>query len=78
MCANLVADYKMRLTSVIAIKGFATKYWVKYLFDSLKWKSIYSFFWNAFYTQYIYICMYMFLLLFFCNVLMYYLIGCQN
>ncbi len=26
MCANLVANYKKRLTSVIAIKGFATKY----------------------------------------------------
>ncbi len=25
-------------------QGFATKYWVKYLFDSLKWESIYSFF----------------------------------
>ncbi len=26
MCANLVANYKKRLTSVIAKKGFATKY----------------------------------------------------
>ncbi len=26
MCANLVANYKKRLTSVIANKGFATKY----------------------------------------------------
>ncbi len=26
MCANLVANYKNRLTSVIANKGFATKY----------------------------------------------------
>ncbi len=50
MCANLVTNYKKRLTSVIANKGFATKYQVmfcngvKYLFDSLKCKSIYSFF----------------------------------
>ncbi len=50
MCANLVANYKKRLTSVIANKGFATKYYVmfcegfKYLFDSLKCKSIYNFF----------------------------------
>ncbi len=50
MCANLVANYKKRLTSVIANKGFATKYegmfceGVKYLFDSLKCKSIYTFF----------------------------------
>ncbi len=36
MCANLVANYKKRLTSVIANKGFATKY----LFHSLKCKSI--------------------------------------
>ncbi len=42
MCANLVANYKKRLTSVIANKGFATKYYVmfclgiKYLFDLLK------------------------------------------
>ncbi len=26
MCANLVTNYKKRLTSVIANKGFATKY----------------------------------------------------
>ncbi len=26
MCANQVANYKKRLTSVIANKGFATKY----------------------------------------------------
>ena len=26
MCANLVANYKKRLTSVIANEGFATKY----------------------------------------------------
>ncbi len=50
MCANLVANYKKRLTSVIANKGFATKYYVKfckgvkYLIDSLKCKSIYNFF----------------------------------
>ncbi len=49
MCANLVANYKKCLTSVIANKGFATKYYVmfcegvKYLFDSLKCKSIYNF-----------------------------------
>ncbi len=49
MCANLVANYKKRLTSVIAIKGFATKYevmfceGVKYLFHSLKCKSIDNF-----------------------------------
>ncbi len=46
MCANLVANYKKLLTSVIANKCFATKYWVmfcegvKYLFHSLKCKSI--------------------------------------
>ncbi len=50
MCANLVANCKKRLTSVIANKGFATKYQVmfcegvKYLFDTLKCKSIYNFF----------------------------------
>ncbi len=50
MCANLVANYKKHLTSVIASKGFATKYsvmfceGVKYLFHSLKCKSIYNFF----------------------------------
>ncbi len=50
MCANLVANYKKRLTSVIANKGFGTKYQVifcegvKYLFHSLKCKSIYNFF----------------------------------
>ncbi len=50
MCANLVANYKKRLTSVITNKGFATKYYVmfcegvKYLFHSLKCKSIYNFF----------------------------------
>ncbi len=50
MCANLVANYKKHLTSVIANKGFATKYYVmfakgvKYLFESLKCKSIYNFF----------------------------------
>ncbi len=49
MCANLVANYKKRLTSVIANKGFATKYQVmfcegvKYIFHSLKSKSIYNF-----------------------------------
>ncbi len=38
MCANLVANYKKHMTSVIANKGFATKYQVmfyegvKYLF----------------------------------------------
>ncbi len=41
MCANMVASYKKCLTSVIANKGFATKYWVvfceevKYLFHSM-------------------------------------------
>ncbi len=30
MCANLVANYKKRLTSVIANKGFATKYQVMF------------------------------------------------
>ncbi len=50
MCANLVANYKKRLTSVIVTKDFATKYWVmfcegvKYLLHSLKYKSIYNFF----------------------------------
>ncbi len=49
MCANQVANYKKRLTSVIANKGFATKYCmiceaVKHLFDSLKCKSMYNFF----------------------------------
>ncbi len=50
MCANLVANYKKHLTSVIANKGFATKYevmfceGVKYLFHSLKCKSNYNFF----------------------------------
>ena len=50
MCANLVANYKKRLTSVIANKGFATKYYVmfcrgvKYLFPSLKCISIYNIF----------------------------------
>ncbi len=50
MCANLVANYKKHLTSVIANKGFATNYQVmfcegvKYLFQSLKSKSIYNFF----------------------------------
>ena len=50
MCANLVANYKKRLTSVIANKGFATKYHVmfckrvKYLLPSLKCKSIYNIF----------------------------------
>ncbi len=50
MCANLVANYKKRLTSVIANKGFATKYQVmfckgvKYLFLSLKCKLMYNFF----------------------------------
>ncbi len=45
MCANLVANYKKGLASVIA-----TRYEVmfcegfKYLFDSLKCKSIYNFF----------------------------------
>ncbi len=55
MCANLVANYKKRLTSVIANKGFSTKYQVmfckgvKYLFESLNCKSIYNFFWNAYF-----------------------------
>ncbi len=31
MCANLVANYKKRLPSVIANKGFATKYQVMFL-----------------------------------------------
>ncbi len=50
VCANLVANYKRRLNSVIAKKGFATTYevmfceGVKLLFDSLKCKSIYNFF----------------------------------
>ncbi len=50
MCANLVANYKKRLTSVITNKGCATKYevmfyeGVQYLFDSLKCKSIYNYF----------------------------------
>ncbi len=45
MCANLAANYKKCLTSVIANKDFATKYkvmfckGVKYLFPSLKCKS---------------------------------------
>ncbi len=49
MCATLVANYKKCLTSVIANKGFSTKYQVmfcegvKYLFDSLKCKSMYNF-----------------------------------
>ncbi len=49
MCANLVANYKKLLTSMIANKGFSTKYrvmfceGVKYLFHSLKCKSIYNF-----------------------------------
>ncbi len=49
-CANLVPNYKKRLTSVNANKGFATKYQVlfcegvKYFFHSLKCKSIYNFF----------------------------------
>ncbi len=44
MCANLVVNYKKRLTSVINNKGFATNYkvmfckGVKYLFDWLKCK----------------------------------------
>ncbi len=44
MCANLVANYKKHMTSVIANTGFATKYQVmfcegvKYLFNSLKSK----------------------------------------
>ncbi len=50
MCANLMANYKKHLTSVIANKDFATKYevmfseGVKYLFHSLKYESIYNFF----------------------------------
>ncbi len=47
MCANLVANYKIRLTSVIANKGFATKScFVKgsNTYHSLKCKSIYNFF----------------------------------
>ncbi len=45
MCADLVANYKKRLTSVIANKGFATKYEVmfckdvKYLFYSIQYFS---------------------------------------
>ncbi len=52
MCANLVDNYKKHMTSVIANKGFTTKYQVmfcegdKYLL--LKCKSIYNFFFNAF------------------------------
>ncbi len=48
MRANLVTNYKKRLTSVIANKGCATKYevmfyeGVQYLFDSLKCKSIHN------------------------------------
>ncbi len=48
MCANLVANYKKRLTSVIANKGFATKIkvmfceGVKYSFHSLNEKLILS------------------------------------
>ncbi len=44
MCANLVANYK-KLTSVIANK-YQVMFCegVKYLFDSLKYKSIYNFF----------------------------------
>ncbi len=50
MCANLVANYKKRLTAVIANKGFVMFCeGVKYLFDSLKCKSIYNFFLNKFY-----------------------------
>ncbi len=54
MCANLVANYKKRMTSVIANTGFTTKYQVmfyegvKYLFNSLKCKSIYNFFQKRF------------------------------
>ncbi len=45
MCANLVANYNKYLTSVIANKGFASKYEVvKSLFHSLKCKAIYNFF----------------------------------
>ncbi len=47
MCANLVANYKKRLTSVIANKGFVTKScYVKgvQILDSLKCKSIHNFF----------------------------------
>ncbi len=50
MCANLVTNYKKRLTSVIANKGFCTKYQVmfclgiKYLFDLLKCKVFFFFF----------------------------------
>ncbi len=49
MCANQVANYKKRLTSVIVNKGFATKYevkfceGVKYLFGSCQCKSMYNF-----------------------------------
>ncbi len=58
MWANLVVNYKKRLTSVIDNKGFATKYQVtfcegvKYLLDSLKCKSIYNFFEMRFSVSY--------------------------
>ncbi len=61
MCANLVANYKKRLTSVIANKGFATKYQVmfcegvKYIFHSLKSKSIYNFL-KAFFWEFFFFC----------------------
>ncbi len=47
MCSNLVANYKKHLTSVIANKGFATKYYVIFCevgqIHSLKCKSIHNF-----------------------------------
>ncbi len=45
ICATLVANYKKRLTSVIANKGFVgmSCEGVKYVFDTLQSKSIYNF-----------------------------------
>ncbi len=63
MCTNLVANYKKCLTSVIANKGFAIKYQVmycegvKYLFDSLKCKSIYNFFEMCFFLLLLLFCL---------------------
>src|SRR4029434_5603610 len=48
MCINLVTNYKKRLTSVLANKGYSTKYEVmfcqgiKYLFPAIKCKSIHN------------------------------------
>ena len=48
MCVNLVTNYKKRLTSVLANKGYSTKYEVmfcqgiKYLFPAIKCKSIHN------------------------------------